>query len=216
MAFSFPLTSAVLSDILPVESVVWDSNRSDEFSGSGDARTWQTNLADPLWTAEVGLVPRYHADIKEIAAVIRKLQGAKHCLELVDPISPYPKMDPDGSILGASAVTISAIAVNRQSVTLAGLPVGYVLTRGDKAHADYSSSPSRRYFFEISETVTANGSGNATFEVYPTVPLLLNTSTAVTLKKPSCRGFIMPGTFKPGTATDMFTRGAGFTFMERR
>lgn len=215
MAYTFPLALTVLSDILPIESVIWTDHRNDELSGIGSGRTWQANLADPLWTAEAGLALGYHADMKEIAAVVRKLQGAKNSFFLVDPTSPYPKSDPTGSILGSSSVTISAIGTDRQAITLAGLPASYVLTRGDKGQVNYSS-PSRTWFFEVSETVTASGGGAATFEVYPTVPLLVATSAAVILKKPACKGFIMPGTFKPGTAADMFTRSAGFTFMERR
>jgi len=216
MAFSFPLAVAALSDILPIESVVWGDQRNDELSGSGDARTWAANLADPLWTAEVGLPPGYHADMKEIAAVIRKLQGPRNSFFLVDPLSRYPKSDPIGSILGSSTVVIDAIASDRQAISLGGLPANFALTRGDKGQVNYSSSPSRTWFFEVSETVTANSGGEVTFEVYPTVPLLVAVAAAVILKKPACKGFIMPGTFKPGTAADMFTRGAGFTFMERR
>ena len=218
MAFTFPLSQGALSDLLRIRTVKWDTQRNDELSGIGSGRTWQASLAAPLWTAQVSLVPMRSADMEEIAAIIRKLQGAKNSFALTDPSKRYPKADPTGSILGAAAVTISAIGGDRQSLTLAGLPAGYVLTRGDKAHANYGSSPSRRWFFEVSETVTASGGGTATFEVFPTVPLSVTTATAVTLALPACRGFIVPKTFDPGTADALsnVTAGAGFTFMERR
>ncbi len=218
MAYTFPLGRQSLSDLLRVRTVKWSDKRNDELSGVGSGRTWQASLADPLWTAQVALVPMRPADMEEIAAIIRKLQGAKNSFAMVDPAKRYPKADPAGTILGAAAVIISAIGGDRQSLTFSGLPAGYVLTRGDKAHANYGPAPSRRYFFEVSETVAANGAGVATFEVFPAVPLLLTTGTAVTLALPSCRGFIVPGSFDSGTADAVanVTAGAGFTFMERR
>lgn len=217
MAYSFPLARTALSDLLPINAVVWDNMRLDELSGSGDGRFWQTELATPLWTAEVTLDVRYHQEIKEIAATIRKLQGAKYSFDLEDPLSKYPYADPDGSILGVSAVTISAISGDRQTLTLGGLPAAYVLTKGDKGSLPYTvGAVTKKYFFEVSETVAASGGGVAVFEVFPTIPAAATVGAAVTLKRPTCRGFIKPESFKPGTAQNLFTSGASFTFLERR
>ncbi len=217
MAFSFPLAITVLSDILRIESVTWDVQRSDELDGSGDGRTWQIELAPPLWMADVKLTLAYHADAKKVAAIVRKLQGAQHSFLLVDPLSPYPASDPDGSILGSSTVQVNSIGSDRQSLSLKGLPASFVLTPGDKGQITYSSSPSRNYYFEVSEAITANGSGvTAAFEVFPAVPTAIAANAAVTLKKPACKGFIVPGSFNPGSAANVITSGAAFKFMERR
>jgi hypothetical protein len=217
MAYSFPLARAALSDLLPINAVSWGAMRLDEMSGSGDGRFWQAELAPPLWQAEVTLDVRYHQEIKEIAATIRKLQGAKNSFDLEDPLSKYPYQDPDGSILGASAVVVSAISGDRQTLTLSGLPALYKLTKGDKGSLDYTNgAATRKYFFEVSETVTASGGGVVSFEVFPTVPLGAAVAAAVTLARPTCRGFIKPDSFKPGTAQNLFTSGASFTFLERR
>src|SRR5690606_16055831 len=110
-----------------------------------------------------------------------------------------------------------SVGENNKSLSLSGLPAGYVLTIGDKGQIVYSSSPTRNFFFEVSETVAADGDGlTPEFEVFPHLPPGLTTGLSVTLIKPACRGFIMPGTFNPGTARGMITTGAGFTFMERR
>ena len=217
MAFTYPLSLASLADLFVIEEVEWDVQRNDELSGTGDARVWQAELADPLWTGRVTLVPAYHDAVKQIAARIRKLYGAQESFLLFDPLSKFPQADPAGVILGEAAVVIDAIGSGNRSLRLSGLPAGYVLTIGDKGQIVYSSSPTRNFFFEVSETVAADGDGlTPEFEVFPHLPPGLTTGLSVILVKPACRGFIMPGSFKPGAATGMITSGAGFPFMERR
>lgn len=217
MAYTYPLSLASLADLFQIEEVVWDVQRNDELSGTGDARVWQAELADPLWRGDVKLIPAYHDQVKQIAARIRKLYGAQESFLLYDPLSQYPQADPDGSLLGSSTVIVASVGENNKSLSLSGLPAGYVLTIGDKAQIAYGSDPVRNFFFEVSETVTADGEGaTAEFEIFPHVPPGVAADDEVVLIKPACRGFIMPGTFNPGTARGMITTGAGFTFMERR
>src|SRR4051812_13620834 len=110
MTVTYPYPLPFLADLLSIESVTWDIQRNDELSGSGDGRVWQAELAPPLWTGNVSLNIGYHNDLKQIAAKIRKLHGAQNSFFLCDPLSEYPQLDPDGSILGASVVRVGAIA----------------------------------------------------------------------------------------------------------
>lgn len=216
MAITYPYALPMLADRLAIASVVWDIQRNDEVSGTGDGSVWQAELARPLWTADVALAADPHAEIKQIAALIRKLHGSQESFMLYDPLSMYPQADRDGSLLGASAVTVKSIGENRQSIALQGLPDGYTLTLGDKMQIAYASAPVRNFFCEVSETIEANEDGDtAVFEIFPHVPVGLAADDVVTLKRPACKVFVPPNSFKPGTAQGALTEGASFKVMER-
>lgn len=220
MAIAYPYAVEVLADRLKIREVVWGASRNDELSGSGDGRVWQAELADPLWTADVKLAPAMSNEAKQVAALIRKLHGAQEAFFLYDPLSMFPQSDPTGSVLGASNVQVASVP-SSSSLTLKGLPDGYTLTLGDKLQIAFSSNPMRYAFLEVCETVSAGSGGvSDTFEVFPHVPAGVGIDDEVVLKRPACLGFIVPGTFKPGTsigtADHKITDGASFTFMERR
>lgn len=215
MAITYPYAVTALADLLRIESVTWDIQRNDELSGVGDGRVWQAEMSDPLWTADVRLAINYHNPLKQVAALIRKLHGAQESFFLFDPTSPYPQADPTGAIIGSSSVQIHSVGSGRSTLRLKGLPAAYILTLGDKMQITFGTT--QTYFAEVSETVTADGSGiTAEFAVFPHVPLGVAANDAVNLKKPACKGFIMPGSHNPGTSQNLFTSGAGFTFVERR
>jgi len=165
MAVSYPYSLPAFADLLKISSIVWDIQRNDELSGSGDGRVWQAELAPPLWTGTVTLSDMYNAEAKQIAARIRKLHGAQEALFLYDPLSKYPQADPDGTKLGAASVSVAAFGADNASLSLKGLPAGYRLTVGDKMQVGYGG---RYAFLEISETVDASGQGiTPVFGVFP-------------------------------------------------
>ncbi|NTJ00358.1 hypothetical protein G6L07_08470 [Agrobacterium rhizogenes] len=217
MTVTYPYALSVFADLLKIASVVWDVQRNDELSGSGDGRVWQAELAPPLWTGTVTLADMYNAEAKQIAARIRKLHGAQEALFLYDPLSKYPQADPDGAALGASAVKVAAVGGNFDALSLKGLPASYVLTVGDKMQIAYSSNPTRYAFLEVSETVVANASGiTATFSVFPFVPTGIAAELMVTLTKPACKCIIMPGSSNPGTASGPITSGLTFKVIQKK
>lgn len=217
MAVTYPYALAVLADRLAIESVTWDIRRTDELAGTGDGRIWQADLADPLWTGDVRLALAEHDDLKQIAALVRKLHGAQESFWLTDPLSPYPQGDPTGATLGAATVQVHSVGSGRHTLRLKGLPAAYGLTLGDKGQIAFSSDPVQNFFFEFSEGIVADGSGvTAEVEVFPHVPAGVAADDAVTLARPACKVFIMPGSHSPGSARGTITEGAGFTVMERR
>jgi hypothetical protein len=217
MALSFPLDLSALSDKLRVVSVTWDVQRFDEHTGTGSGHDIQAELAKPKWTAEIALGDYYEADLKQLAAIVRKLQGSQNAFYLCDPQSLYPQYDPTGAILGASSVQIHTVGTDGQSLRLKGLPSAYKLTLGDKGQVNFGSSPARTYFFEVSESVTAVGGVTPSFEVFPHVPTGLAANQSVVLTKPACKMIMLPGSFRPGaTGEGHFTRDVGFKAIERR
>lgn len=215
MVFAYPLALPVLADRLPIQSAVFTDHRNDELSGSADARVWQAEMADPLWTADVVIDTVYHDEATQIAATIRKLYGAQEAFWLYDIVKQYPKSDPTGAILGASVVRVNTIGGDNKSMRFSGLPAGYALTLGDKFQINFVGG--RSYFGEVSETIASDGGGiTPAFEVYPHLPSGLAANDVVTLIRPACKMFIMPKSFRPGAQEGMFHRGMGFTAMQRK
>lgn len=214
MAVSYPYSLPAFADLLKISSVVWDIQRNDELSGSGDGRVWQAELAPPLWTGTVTLADMYNAEAKQIAARIRKLHGAQEALFLYDPLSKYPQADPDGTKLGAASVSIAALGSDNASLSLKGLPSGYRLTVGDKMQIGYGG---RYAFLEVSETVAANGAGTTpVFGVFPHLPAGFSVDLGVVLLLPACKCIIMPGSHNPGTASGMITTEATFKIVQKK
>ena len=214
MAVSYPYSLPAFADLLKISSIVWDIQRNDELSGSGDGRVWQAELAPPLWIGTVTLADMYNAEAKQIAARIRKLHGAQEALFLYDPLSKYPQADPDGTKLGAASVSIAALGDDNASLSLKGLPAGYRLTVGDKMQVGYGG---RYAFLEVSETVSADGQGiTPVFGVFPHLPAGFAAGLGVTLLLPACKCLIMPGSHNPGTASGPITSGATFKIIQKK
>jgi hypothetical protein len=217
MTVTYPYSLADFADQLRITSVVWDIQRNDELSGTGDGRVWQAELAAPLWIGTVSLITMENNVAKQIAAKIRKLHGAQEALFLCDPLSKYPQFDPDGSIIGTRVVTVNSVAADLDGLSLKGLTAGYQMTAGDKMQIAYGANPTRYAFLEVSETVTADGAGvTPVFGVFPHVSPAIAANLTVTLVKPACKCVIMPGSHNPGTATKMHTDGAGFKVIQKK
>ncbi|EJK79476.1 hypothetical protein [Rhizobium sp. AP16] len=214
MAVSYPYSLPAFADLLKISSIVWDIQRNDELSGSGDGRVWQAELAPPLWIGTVTLADMYNVEAKQIAARIRKLHGAQEALFLYDPLSKYPQADPDGTKLGAASVSVAALGADNASLSLKGLPAGYRLIVGDKMQVGYGG---RYAFLEVSETVAANGAGTTpVFGVFPHLPAGFSAGLSVVLLLPACKCIIMPGSHNPGTASGLITTDATFKIVQKK
>ena len=217
MTITYPYPLADFADRLRITSIVWDIQRNDEFSGTGDGRVWQTELAAPLWIGTVSLITMENDAAKQIAAKIRKLHGAQEALFLYDPLSKYPQFDPGGSIIGTRVITVNSVSADLDGLSLKGLPAGYQMTTGDKMQITYGANPTRYAFLEVSEDALADGAGvTPAFGVFPHVTQAIAANMVVTLVKPACRCVIMPGSHNPGTATKMHTDGAGFKVIQKK
>lgn len=194
----------------------WDVLRNDEMSGSGDGRYWTAELAPPLWKADVVSRRMSNTKAEELDAALRYLVATREPFLMANPVFCGPKADPTGAILGAAAVTLSAIgAAPRMSVSFAGLPAGYVLTRGDKISAAYGTD--KTYFGEISATVTANSGGAAaSVPVFPPIPLGLSAGAAVTLIKPACPVTIQPKSIAVSEIVGSGSSGTSFTIIQKK
>ncbi|RVG68488.1 hypothetical protein SmedWSM1115_15335 [Sinorhizobium medicae WSM1115] len=206
------LALSAIYDRLVIAATRFDIQRNDEFSGVASGALWQAELAPPLWTAEVTLHDQTLNEMKQQAALIRKLDGARQNFLLCDTTSLFPQADPVGTILGSAVVSLGVIGSNRTFAPLTGLPPGYVLTIGDKMQINGASKIA---FVEVSQTVAATAGGVANVEIFPRLPAWIANGAAVILKRPACPMVIAPGSHNPGTNQGVATSGAGFKAIQK-
>lgn len=213
MAIPDILPLNTFADILKIRSVKWHLQRFDEISGLAGGDVLASQLMQPKWTADVTLAPMTYAEAAQVQALVESLDGPMRSFYLYAPQLPGPQADTGQSLSG---VTIGSIGSNNRSMTLAGLPEGFTVTVGDFLSFDYGTNPTRRAFHRIAETRTATALGNTSmFEVRPHFRPGREAGLAVTLRKPSAKVFIMPGTFDPGVSEGLFTTGMSFQVMQR-
>lgn len=193
MALSFPLAQTLLGDLLPIQSVVWELMREQEFSGIGGGEGLAADLGPALWEGEVSLRPLLHTDARAMAAKIDALDGSINSFYLANPLGWWPKLDPRGTVYGGSTPSILSIAENRKELRITELPANYALSTGDMFALDYGS-PSRRALHRLVGDVTATGSGITTFvEVRPHLRPGVVPALAVDFSRPSAKVKIVAG-----------------------
>lgn len=212
MAISFPLAANEFFDILRVFSARINLEEYVEVSGTAQGDIIVSEIADPKWAAEITISDMPEDEARKAGALMRRI-GSFGTFNVFDTQAEYPMSDPDGSILGSATVVIASIGSSRRQLSLSGLPADYELNAGDRFHVNYGSSPVRRGYFEISEDVTANGSGvTGLFDVSPWVKTGITTGLTVDLKRPSCR--MRFRSYDPGTNEMTHRSGMSFSAIE--
>lgn len=180
---------------LVISSVEFIPNWRQEFSRQAGGTPRVADIGPEAWTAKITAGPMTNAEILQAEAVINSMRGSLDTFYAWNPRAQYPQSDPDGTILGASAVHISALGGDSKSLGLSGLPAGYVITQGDFISWDNGT---HRCLHQFVKSVTADAFGDtALVEVAPhiLVGLLLSPSTPVTLVQPTAEMMIMPGSY---------------------
>lgn len=187
----------ILNDVFEIESILVEPQRNDEVEGVGSGQILTAELATPLWSVEINTTVNLFDTGRYIRAILNDLNRPGQKFDVYDPIAQYPRSDPTGSILGASTVQIDSVGLDG-TMTLKGLPAGYVLSPGDFMEINYGG---RRGFFEVSQPATANGGGVTTaFRMFPTISAGAPVNTAVNLIQPKIQCQFVPTELTYGTA----------------
>ncbi|MBL9046803.1 MAG: hypothetical protein JNK34_05745 [Tabrizicola sp.] len=161
---------------------------------TGDGEVIQSRTGQRLWEGDVALVAG--PDHAATEALLTALQdpGRSFMIEAHD--RPFPLRDPNGALLGASAPIIATLPAGGRSMTVSGLPAGYVLSPGD--YISFTrGSPVRHELIKVVTGAVANGSGvTPEFEVSPGIRPGTTVSTALRLARPQFRAMIVPGSVR--------------------
>lgn len=218
MPLAFPLSQDQFLGALKISTLAMDLPEQVVLSRTGGGEVLTADLGDRLWQGTISLGSLTPNEGAQAQVLIDLLRGSGGSFLAYDTRRPAPVNDPDGSILGASAVTIGALSADLRVLALAGLPPGYLLVRGDYLGFTYSASPVCYALHRLVEqSVIAAGDGTtAAFEVIPPMPQSAAVGAAVTLVKAPCKALILPGTTNPGTQKSTIVSGQTFQFMQTR
>lgn len=216
MVATFPLSLANFLKSLPVSRITFNLPEAVEVSRTAGGDIATASLGTRLWQGEVvlGRLPR--AEAQEAEALIDLARGSEASFMVTPLHRPGPQRDPRGTLLGLYAPKIRYLPIDARTMSLWGLPPGYVLKRGDYLAFSYRSSPTRFALHRIQDaTVTANASGIAElFEVRPHIRPGAVVNAAVTLIEAACKAVIIPDSVEPGRTSRFVSDGMSFSFMQ--
>ncbi len=157
-----------LMTALPVSEVTFMPQWRQEFSRQAGGTPRVSDIGPEVWMAKIAAGIMGNDDAESTAALINQMRGSLGTFYVWNPRRQYPRMDADGSIIGSSVVTIYALDADTRYLRLEGLPVGYVIKRGDFLSWDQGSSPVHRRLHQFMADATADGAGRiALTEVAP-------------------------------------------------
>src|SRR5690606_27147422 len=133
-----------------------------------------------------------------VDAKVRALHGSAEPFLMCSTLFCRPKHVFGGGSVGSPS--IGSIGSDRLSMSLSGLPGGFVHYPGDKGQVVYGD---RYYCFEVA----SQASGGSSFDVFPRVPTGVTGNEAVTLINPACQVVIVPGSHQVGQANGPITTG---------
>lgn len=196
---TFPLTLAQFFDLLPISGCRIDMPDTLDVSETRSGELLTADVGESLWTGQIDMTEVLHAEAAAVKPLMNLLRRGGTSFLASDASRPWPRLDPNGAIIAGSTPTILALGASSRELSLAGLPVGYQISRGDLISFTYAASPTRYALHEFVGSGAANGSGQtALLEVTPPIRSGAVTGTAVQLVWPRCKAKLEPGSADTG------------------
>ena len=213
MSITFPL-AADWFGALPVASMQLDPVEHVVADMTGRGEWISDDVAPMLWQGEVTLGKLLTSEAAHASVMMDLIRPAGRTFWAYDTRRPAPKADPYGAGLGAAVPVVNAFSGSRRELSLSGLPVGYVLSRGD--YLGFAYDGGRRALHRVAvDTVVANGAGNTPmFEVSTLIQPGAVVNTPVQLIKPAIPVMRIPGSVIGGTTRNTITDGFSFKFVQ--
>src|SRR5690554_1374682 len=122
-----PYPVSFIADLLRVPQRSFRLEVRQEHSTLGSGEILVADLAPARWVADIQTVPMRGQQARTLQSRLEALDGSINAFYLYDPWKCVPASDPRGDILGSSSVEIGTLGSNNKSLTLSGLPSGYVI-----------------------------------------------------------------------------------------
>lgn len=198
MAVSFPIPVAEFIGTFRVHALTMEPGSAVNVAQTGGGELLPSKVGTRLWAGAVTMTSRRHDDSAALEAMISLLEEPGASFYMSDVRRPGPTYDPNGLVLGAATPTIATLASNNRELGIQGLPVSYVLSRGDMIAFDYLSSPIRHALHRVFTGGIADSSGIiSNIEVTPHIRPGAAVGAAITLHKAACKTIIVPGSVTP-------------------
>lgn len=216
MSLTFPLA---LSDffaglrVTTSKFTLGEGMNADQ-TGQGEILTAKTGSR--LWQGQIMLAADHWADMNAAWAKIEFLRAPGRPFYIYDTTAAAPAGDPTGFILGTAAPQIATLPSDATTLTLSGLPPGYLVTGGDMLAFPYLTGPVRQALHRVVIGGLADASGTtAELTVTPPIRAGAAVGAAVELIQPACLAVYTPGSaVEPTGQPGDISAGASFKFIQ--
>ena len=169
MAISFPLSFPTVK--VP-SGIVFRARSSVGATASPVTFSQQVFANDgQMWEADIAIPPMYRTDAATLIAFLVKLNGREGTFTLGDPLGASPRGTWTGSplLVGSHAARLKTLSVD-------GFTAGATVKECD--WLQFGSGSTTR-LHQVVQDATANGSGQATLEIWPGLRETLTDNTAL-------------------------------------
>lgn len=215
-SITFPIDLAGFWQGLRVSSIQFTLGEAISMAETAGGEILTARRGNRLWSGTAEVTPAKPNDQDQVMALIDLIRQSGASFMVYDHKRRFSQHDPDGSHQGATICTASSVAADRREITLEGLPIGYVLTRGDHVSIAYGASPVRYYLGRVVQgaTFAATTPTTVTVELTPTIPPGVTPGDAVSLVRPSCKAVYVPGSLKALTRRPVIDTGFSFQWTQ--
>lgn len=210
---TFPLPVAEFFAGLKIAEIMLYPHQPRNVTTTEGGAVFSAGRGVALWRGTVSLVPGYHATQAAVEALIDVASRPGASFLAHDSRLNGPQADPGGAGLTGLSPELAAVGVDNLTVTLSGLPAGYVLTRGDQIGFAFGANPLRYSLHRVHVGGTAAGNGTLSVVLSTFVPEGVAAGVPVQLVRPAIKAkLVEPATYALGRP--LITGGASFTFTQ--
>ncbi|RMD93361.1 MAG: hypothetical protein D6811_05145, partial [Alphaproteobacteria bacterium] len=198
-------------DQLRVTRVTWSLPASGDVVEVQGGTVQIVTRTTRQWEAELQFSVAAVEDARATEALLDIVGAPDTAVEVKPAPWSAPAYDPTGSLITGYSPTVSAIGTDGQSITLSGMPAGYVLAPGDfigVSDADVTGDRMNR-LYRCRSTATADGTGTiGPITVSPLIDTMVEVGQPVTIKNPVMIGMALPSSLQRGSARKSSVEGA--------
>lgn len=195
MAITYPLTDLIGFGIVTQQ---FKPQFRQQISRQPSGAVTGIDFGQPVWVASYVTATMSQDDCVDFEADLNSLEGVKGTFLGRDTRRLAPREHPNGGF--ADVATVGAINANRKALTLTGLTVGMILSKGDYVQIEVGGV---KFLYQSRETVVV-GAGGVTpeFEVHPTLHVSAAAGNAARLMNPACLMRLEPNSvqYNPGSS----------------
>ena len=185
-------------DIMPAVSwidQVFVLHERQEFSRQASGVTRGKSFGSALWMTALTTQPLSDEEAVDFEAMLHSLDGVVNGFFAGDLRRPFPIVHSDG-VFDDSAAVVHTVGVDNKSLRIEGLPVGFVISRGD--YFSVTPSGGSPALYQAMETVTVDGAGiSPIFECRPHLHVGTAEGYVVSFKEPVTVFLLEPGSIDP-------------------